>query len=176
MRKIIMVVLLVLILGFLNYSIYEKEQVIQSGEDIFLELAPVDPRSIMQGDYMRLSYALDGRVSSAGLEDSMENAKNGYMVVVADSNNVAQYVRLHQGEELSDNEKLLYFNKYRNSVSVVPDSFLFQEGHAKYYEEAKYGIFKFDKAGKYLLVGLADKNRNRIVPPEELNPESDDSN
>jgi hypothetical protein len=43
-------------LGLVNVQIWEKETVIARGQPVFVELAPVDPRSLMQGDYMRLAY------------------------------------------------------------------------------------------------------------------------
>ena len=41
---------LLLVLAAVNYSIYGKEEIVRSGETVYLELAPVDPRSLMQGD------------------------------------------------------------------------------------------------------------------------------
>ncbi|MBS0976300.1 GDYXXLXY domain-containing protein, partial [Serratia rubidaea] len=41
-----------------NLSIYQKEQQLRQGRVAILQLAPVDPRSLMQGDYMALDYAL----------------------------------------------------------------------------------------------------------------------
>ena len=39
-----------------NVGIWQKEQLIAHGQPVFVELAPVDPRSLMQGDYMRLEF------------------------------------------------------------------------------------------------------------------------
>ncbi|MFT6791681.1 MAG: hypothetical protein ACJA04_000891 [Cellvibrionaceae bacterium] len=49
------VILSILVLGVLNYGIYQKQKIKDHGEIVLLELAPVDPRSLMQGDYMRLN-------------------------------------------------------------------------------------------------------------------------
>lgn len=161
MRLYIMIILSVFVFGALNYSIYSKQQIVDHGEVVLLELAPADPRSLMQGDYMRLRYDIGRSVqSTSSLKDY---PKRGYMVVSPDENNVARFVRFYEeGQELSKNEKLLRFHKKRG-VRIVPDSFLFQEGHAKHYEDAKYGVFKFDKNGNHLLVGLADENRDTII-------------
>lgn len=158
-RTKIMILLAVLVLAALNYGIYDKEQTIEHGETLLLELAPVDPRSLMQGDYMRLRYAIE---RAAPVKELNANEKRGYMVIRADENNVAQFVRFYKNEHLAKNEKLLHFHKEYNAVRIVPDSFFFQEGHAKLYENAKYGVFKFDGKGKHLLVGLADENRKKI--------------
>lgn len=161
MRSNIMVGLAVLIFGALNYSIYEKQEIIRNGEVVLLELAPVDPRSLMQGDYMSLRYAIER--SEAVDAQKTGQKKRGYMVIKADGDNVAQFLRFHAGEELEAGERLLRFHKEYNRVTIVPDSFLFQEGHARHYEAAKYGVFKFDESDKRLLVGLATEDRKTIV-------------
>jgi uncharacterized membrane-anchored protein len=162
MRTKIMIALAVLVLAALNYGIYEKEQIKKNGETLLLELAPVDPRSLMQGDYMRLRYAIGRKVP---VKELASHQKRGYMVIRQDENNVAQFARFHKGEDLTEGEKLLHFHKKYRSVRIVPDSFFFQEGHAKYYQNAKYGVFKFDDSGNRLLVGLADENRQTIIVP-----------
>jgi uncharacterized membrane-anchored protein len=48
---------LVLVLGVANYDIWQKQQVVENGQQILLELRPVDPRSLIQGDFMRLRYS-----------------------------------------------------------------------------------------------------------------------
>ena len=47
-----------LVLGSVNYSIYAKEYIKSHGEVIYLQLAPVDPRSLMQGDYVALRFSI----------------------------------------------------------------------------------------------------------------------
>lgn len=161
MRSKVMIGLAVLIFGALNYGIYEKQEIIEKGEVVLLELAPVDPRSLMQGDYMSLRYAIER--SEAVNAQKADQEKRGYMVIKTDENNVAQFLRFHADEDLQAGERLLRFHKEYNRVTIVPDSFLFQEGHAKHYENAKYGVFKFDENDKRLLVGLANEDRKTIV-------------
>lgn len=54
--RILIIVNLILLLGYFNWSVYQKEQTLKDGQLVLLQLAPVDPRSLMQGDYMRLNY------------------------------------------------------------------------------------------------------------------------
>ena len=161
MRRKIMLVLSVVILAILNYSIYAKQQLLEHGEVLLLELAPADPRSLMQGDYMHLRYAiaLEAEAQAAELPD-----KPGRMVINQDANNVAQFLRFYDTGELVAGEKLLRFHRHRSFISVTPDAFFFQEGHAKHYADAKYGVFKFLGASDYLLVGLADADGQLISP------------
>ncbi len=148
-----------LVFAMFNFSIYEKELIKANGEVVFLELAPVDPRSLIQGDYMRLRYAIERSAPAGGV------ARNGYMVISTDENKIAKFERYANQEPLLSNEKLIHFHKMNyGSPSIVPDSFMFQEGQAELYSKAKYGIFKFDNSGNHILLGLADSNRAEIKP------------
>jgi hypothetical protein len=55
-----------------NFAIGQKEALIARGRPVFVALAPVDPRSLMQGDYMRLRFRLpvDVREGTGGLLDN----------------------------------------------------------------------------------------------------------
>ena len=150
-----------MILVLFNISIYDREQTIANGETVFLQLAPLDPRSLMQGDYMQLRYAVERVAPVDRLED---HERRGYLVLRGDARNVALFVRFHDGEPLGQNEILVRFHKRFNRIRVVPDAFFFQEGDGDVYADAEYGVFKFDDRGRYLLVGLADDERVLIEP------------
>ena len=59
MRRHLAVLLGLVILLLVNRAIWDKEQQLRDGRVVLLALAPVDPRSLMQGDYMRLRYAVE---------------------------------------------------------------------------------------------------------------------
>lgn len=168
-RSWIAIALTVVILVFFNVSIYDREQTISNGETLLLELAPVDPRSLMQGDYMQLRYVVEDSVPVDELKD---HERRGHLVLRGDNENVAQFVRIHNGEALEQGERLVRFHRPSFlgvalgslQVMIVPDDFFFQEGHGELYEDAQYGVFKFDDRGRYLLVGLADNERVTIKP------------
>jgi uncharacterized membrane-anchored protein len=151
MRKILFIVSSLFVFSVFNYAIWQKERIIATGDTVYLKLAPVDPRSLLQGDYMRLRYAIER-------EATVSDIVRGFLVVLPDANGVAQYRRVYDGTPLASDEKLFRFHPSSRSVRIVPDSFLFQEGHATRYEGAEYGIFKFAGPDKYVLVGLADES------------------
>ena len=97
---------------------------------------------------MRLQYALERDTAATNSEN---HPKRGYMVIRPDAEGVAQFVRFHQQEDLADGENLLRFHGQYRRLSIVPDSFFFQEGHAEYSEDAKFGVFKFNDEGEHLL-------------------------
>ena len=83
--RILIIANLILLLGYFNWSVYKKEQTLKDGQLILLQLAPVDPRSLMQGDYMRLSY----KEASSDLLDQ-QTAIRGYAILQIDSNQVGK--------------------------------------------------------------------------------------
>ena len=158
----IAIALTIVILALFNSAIYEREQTIANGETLLLELAPVDPRSLMQGDYMQLRYTVEGAAASADILGDYQ--RRGYLVIRGNANDVAGFVRFHFGEPLNPSEKLVRFHNRANRIRIVPDSFFFQEGHADLYVGARYGVFRFDDRGRHVLVGLADAGRVLIEP------------
>jgi len=159
-RNFILWTVAALILLFVNYQTYQRELLTVSGKVILLELAPVDPRSLIQGDYMRLRYAL-----AQEIEDHT-NIERGQIVAQIDSNNVAYFVRIYDSATpLHENEILLPFRRDYD-VYIGPESYFFQEGHAEYYEDAEYGEFRISATGSILLVGLRDAKFKPLGPPK----------
>jgi uncharacterized membrane-anchored protein len=149
---------LIILLVYFNYSVVKKEELLKDGQLVLLKLVPVDPRSLMQGDYMALRYKISESL------DYKSMPKRGYCVVRIDTNGVAEKVRFQEDLiPLNENEHLI---KYKASdkwnVNIGAESFFFQEGHAEKYEQAKYGGIKIDKNGNSLLVGLYDEQQRKI--------------
>ena len=44
--RILIIVNLILLLGYFNWSVYKKEQILKDGRLVLLQLVPVDPRSL----------------------------------------------------------------------------------------------------------------------------------
>ena len=99
------IVNLILLLGYFNWSVYQKEQTLKDGQLVLLQLAPVDPRSLMQGDYMRLNY----KEASSNLPDEQTDTR-GYAILRTDSNQVGEIVRLQNTlEPVNDNELVIRY-------------------------------------------------------------------
>lgn len=184
-KRIYFMLPVVLVLVVMNVAIWQKEDILANGELVYLELAPVDPRSLMQGDYMRLTYAVENESRREAHESQKRKSqeriqKSSQMVVAIDDQGIARFVRMEDGSALQDNEKRLrVYAAWGRNQSVRPNSFLFQEGHGKYYEQAKYAIFTFARGhtDNYLLTALADAARQPINPAinPDLRPESGES-
>jgi len=128
LRYIILWLVLLLILGMTNWSIFEKEQLLANGQVVLLKLAPVDPRSLIQGDYMALRYALADDI------DTNDWPNRGRLVIKLDPSNVATIQRLYNpAQPLAPDEGLLEYHKrisgfeWRDeSLYIGAESFFFQ--------------------------------------------------
>ena len=149
-----------------NYAIFKKEKTLKEGQLVLLELAPVDPRSLMQGDYMQLRYKITQLQNFAEPQEKpeIETLPNfGYYIVILDSNKVAKNLRIQKDiTPLKANEIPLKYHKNKYQIYLGAESYFFQEGDAKKYEKAKYGALKVAKKGEAVLVGLYDENLDKI--------------
>lgn len=156
--RFLLILNFVVFLGYYSWSVYGKETTLRDGQLILFQLAPVDPRSLMQGDYMRLNYAI-----TDNLHDNVI-AKRGYCKVSLGENNVAKEI-ISISETMTGNDHEGFWIKYFQNgfwVSLGADSYFFQEGSAEKYENAKFGGLKVDASGNSILVGLFDENLNEI--------------
>ncbi len=166
MNKIIVVVTLLVTLAAVNWAIWDKEGHLAEGEVMYLELAPVDPRSLMQGDYMALNFALSNRIQSvlhqARADGDILKACNGTVVVRLDEKRIAHFQRLDNGDPLRENERRLGYRLRNGQVRFTTDAFFFQEGHGERFEPARYGQLKVNAEGKPLLVALYDAELTKL--------------
>jgi len=161
MHKKIIISTLVIILVIFNYSIYKKEHQLKNGITVILPLAPVDPRSMMQGDYMRLNYALS-RDISAKLSINKDIPKQGFVIVHLDDKHIASFMKLYEGEKLKQDELKLPFKvRNYNQVSFAGNTFFFEEGSGEKYQKAKYGLFKLS-GESMILQSLLDENLTKL--------------
>ncbi|SHF80633.1 Uncharacterized membrane-anchored protein [Bacteroides faecichinchillae] len=158
--RILIIVNLILLLGYFNWSIYQKEKILENGQLVLLHLAPVDPRSLMQGDYMQLSYQ---EARSGLLQENTPT--HGYAILKTDSNQVGQVIRLQENlEPISGNELAIKYKVVDFRLFFGAESFFFEEGQADVYENAVYGGLKVNGKGQSLLIGLYNEKFQLIQP------------
>lgn len=163
MKSPTLIVTSVLVLGCLNWLIIAKERVLQTGRSVLCELAPVDPRSLMQGDYMVLRFA----IAEDAAPHLSERTFDGLLVLRLDDNGVAQFQRVDDGSPLDANEARIRFRRRQNSfrrgtIRIGAESYFFEEGRADDFSKAKYGELKVAPNGESILVGLRDKDRKPL--------------
>jgi uncharacterized membrane-anchored protein len=163
----------VLALGSANYDVAKKERVIAEGQKIYISLAPRDPRSIMQGDYMALNFGFPREIESQ--LDSINtdrSAKQATVVAKLDARGVAQVLRLaNDPESLAKGEILLPLIHKNQRWVLVTDAFFFPEGQGVPFKQARFGEFRVLSDGRALLVGLADDKLAAISPKKIADPD-----
>ena len=162
MRRVIAVLWCLVALGLVDRTILARERHLRDGRTIFLELAPIDPRSLMQGDYMALRFMVESAAVGA---DRDRQSADGHIVVKLGERGVGKVVRRDAGEPLAADEARLRYRVREGKVKFATNAFFFQEGTAKYYERARYGEFRVAPNGDLLLTHMIGANFERLGPP-----------
>jgi uncharacterized membrane-anchored protein len=175
MQKYIVAATALFILLLINYSIWQKQVHISEGEVINIELAPVDPRSLMQGDYMTLRFDIARQIRATYYESNAKNndhlaskasypllPETAYVIVQLDENKVASFVGIQtpnaKSVALGPQQRKLQYRVRQNKVKFATNAFFFAEGDEPIYRDARYGQFKVNSKGEVLLTGLLDKD------------------
>lgn len=180
-------VFVIALLGAVNYKVQQFEDVLATGKPIVLKIAPVDPRSLMQGDYMVLNYTILSEFQQSqvlpesneplesnepietvesneitGIDESSPSEKKAYILVHLDKNHVATFCE--EQSEIPTDFKHCTPNVYlpiRYKGGWLPklpsQDYFFAEGKGEYYAQAEYAEYRF-KDGILLLARLLDKD------------------
>ncbi len=163
-KNTIILINLVFLVLIMTRAVVKKEKTLVNGTLVLLELAPVDPRSLMQGDYMRLNYKISSVWRKKIKNKDKKLSKRGFCVVKLKENGVADVVRFQENKtKQNDTEYIIpYTASSRWNINIGAESFFFQEGEGEKYEKGKYGALRIDNDGNSILVGLYDKDLNEI--------------
>lgn len=166
MRKYAVWLIGAVILALVNMSIWHKEQVLAHGKTVYLALAPVDPRSLMQGDYMRLRFQLENDMAAQVPVDKTQST-DGYVLVTLTDKGVGEFhqVLATLPEILAANQLALRYRLREGQIKFATNAFFFQEGHADDYAHAKYGEFKVADDGELLLTDLRGESLEKLGKP-----------
>ena len=144
-----------LVLGALNFAIVGKERIKRSGEVVYLPLAPVDPRSLIQGDYMALRFAMARDIERRDEADKRATSEGqvAFAAVTLDDKRVASLA----GNDAALSTMKLRYRIRGGHVWLGTNAFFFEEGTADRFTGARYGEFRVDReSGEAVLVGLRD--------------------
>ena len=148
-----------LVLGSVNYSIYAKERIKREGEVVYLELAPVDPRSLMQGDYMALQFAVADALRIRHAAADKVRFSGGYSAAMrVDDRRIAKLVENDAGGSVR-----IRYRVRKGQIWLGTNAYFFEEGAAQRFAGAHYGEFRVDRnSGEAVLVGLRGPNLERL--------------
>jgi uncharacterized membrane-anchored protein len=151
--RLALVVGAVVVLGTINFSIVGKEKIKRNGQVVFLDLAPIDPRSLMQGDYMALRFRLAEEIerSMASSGSRPRDGEQRLAPVTLDPRGIASLAKT------STPALSIRYRLRKDAVWLGTNAFFFEEGSEKRYATARYGEFRVDgSTGEAILVGLRD--------------------
>jgi uncharacterized membrane-anchored protein len=145
MTRALILVAALIVLVAINGSILSKERIRTHGQRIYLELGSVDPRSLMQGDYLALHFRIT---------DSMSADASGSAALRVDERGVATL-----DPQATRDSPRIRFRVRNGAIWLGTNAYFFEEGNAERYADAKYGEFRLDRdSGEAVLVGLSDEN------------------
>ena len=159
MRKTIVILTGLAILVIVNVSIYSRERLLNEGHVVLLQLAPVDPRSLMQGDYMAVRFQVANDIRSRAAK---ETPQDGLAVMTVDDRRVATFARIDDGSPLAANEARMRYRVRNTQIKFATNAFFFQEGDASLYSKARYGEFRVGADGESILTALRDEQLSSL--------------
>ena len=143
--RIVIVAATLIVLVAVNGSIVAKERIKTHGERIYLALAPVDPRSLMQGDYMALRFAV---------ADQIPTVESGRWPLRVDERGIAAFNPDRNASGLR-----IRYRVHNGRVWLGTNAYFFEEGTADRYAKAAFGEFRVDRqSGEAILVALRGPN------------------
>lgn len=165
MRKAIALLAGLIVLILANLTIYQREKLLAEGRIVLLQLAPVDPRSLMQGDYMALDFQVNRDVAA-----KPRGQRDGRAVLTMDKRGVGSFLRFDDGSPLGPNQVLLHYRVREGQPRIATNAFFFQEGEGERYQPARYGEFRVAPDGEAILTGLRDEGFQDLGNAGTLTP------
>jgi uncharacterized membrane-anchored protein/uncharacterized membrane protein len=148
--------------AWMGYQVYSNERLLQHGETVTLELQPVDPRSLLQGDYVQLNYTI------SQLDTSTVNEKGPITIVLRENEKgVHQYAGIYKfndkwnttfnkkpGDILLAGKVTEFWNQ-NTQVEYGIENFFVPEGTGLEVENtAKFAVVKVSENGNGILYEL----------------------
>ena len=144
-------------LSILGYQVFSNEQLLSEGKVITLELAPVDPRSLIQGDYVRLQYEI------GELELPVErNQGRAYLLLKENKDGIYQTIKVFNRQidptkmKLAEDEVIMTgkYNGYDQIIFGI-ESYFVPEGTGLDVERnAKLAKVAVSKKGDSILLSV----------------------
>ncbi|MEC0181267.1 GDYXXLXY domain-containing protein [Paenibacillus peoriae] len=160
LSPLLITIVIVLQLGIISYQTVRNETLLATGASVKLKLAPVDPRSVLQGDYVILNYDISTPPSSSMTPLQEKDWKRGKVKVVLSPGSQGVYIanRLYQdGEKLANHEIVLNGQWDGSRIQYGIENYFIPEGTGRTVEQnAHYAYIRVSRNGDALLERLAE--------------------
>lgn len=161
--KLLMILLVIgLQLVLIGAQIAKSEYILATGDLIKLELQPLDPRSLIQGDYVILSYS----ITPIELNENVKQNDKVQVILSPNEEGVYKYtgVYKHKGEfnkeyRMTDTDVMINarYNGWNGLIYGI-ESFFVPEGTGREVERnARYAYVKVASNGDSILIELTEE-------------------
>lgn len=139
------IVLLLMALGLASFAAY-THRAVQKAPRYYFRMAPVDPRALLLGDYMRLSY------------DIARGVKTDSVRVYVGENNIVTTEKIDGAVSFAIPVRQSGRLRRGPADLRLPKQFYFEEGQGKKYNAARYVQLARTSDGRFFVTALADEN------------------
>lgn len=167
MRRALIILFLLIVLGYVNYLTFATERQIARGTTVFLELVQQDESdrwSNADAEYVWLRYVLMDDLAALG-DDTPER---GQLVLVLDDAQIGRFSGQISAESFTDlapNQLAINYTRASEwDIDVGPTTYAIQEGTAALYEAASYAEVRITADGRVFLVALHNDALQRLGP------------
>ena len=146
-------------LGVLSAQTARSEWLLAHGQTIKLELAPVDPRSMLQGDYVILSYDISRPEWGDEEWKRLESNPKAALVLAPDAAGVYRLERLYEeGSPLREGEVLIRgkWDGYRGIDFGIEHYFIPEGTGIDLVNQVRYAEVKLSSKGDAILLRLTN--------------------
>jgi uncharacterized membrane-anchored protein/uncharacterized membrane protein len=156
-RLAAILLIIVLQFGFIGYQTISNEQLLKNGTSIKLELQPVDPRSLLQGDYVQLSYTISTPDEGKFAIEELASQKRVKVVLYQAENGLHVFDRMYrEGETLQAGEVMITgrTDGWRFIYYGIESYFVPEGTGLEVERNAKFALVRVGKSGNALLEKL----------------------
>lgn len=152
---------LILQTAFILFTAWQKEQLLKNGEIAALELAPVDPRSLIQGDYVQLGYSIQDDYDDQ-FDESADPPEGKIDVVLTPSAKTVEYngkqIPVYQADRFvpsGDGEGIVIKGNGRyGDLTLGIEHFFIPENTGAEWENKTHAIVRIAENGDAILETL----------------------
>ncbi|MDF2661830.1 MAG: hypothetical protein K0Q94_4621 [Paenibacillus sp.] len=156
-RSFWMAAVVVSCLMLLSVQIGRSETILARGETVYLELLPLDPRSLLQGDYVQLRYTVSEPFGRDWTDNTPEESGKVSVVLAKSPSGVHQFKQLYDKSYALQPGEVVLNGKWRSwrTIEYGIEHFFVPEGTGMDVERtAKYAEVKVASNGDALVARL----------------------
>jgi uncharacterized membrane-anchored protein len=139
----------VLMLVSVNWQIWQQEDLLARGRSVYFEIGPVDPRSLMQGDYMAISFPALAPVVRGCRDQPVCD-----VVIKLDERGVVISARQQDQLRPAADELAVRLTVRNGQLAPGSSEWFFAEGEAQRWAKARYAQFRILPDGRSALSQL----------------------